>query len=269
ALGLVDSATQVLTSAGDLSPQPAGSTITQKENVNAYELYFGDTWRVSPSLTLSYGLTWGVQMPPTDPTGKTAMMIDVSTGKPIDAKSYIDAKEKAALYGDVVNPTTAFRIGIDGKHGNVPPLPAVSGGVIIPGQGSPSGIQPANANSVFESRDFRLDPHYVTGGSDSIDFSIQRELPGKMILEVGYVGRWSRDLYGNIDLNSVPYMFTPKGTNQSFAKAFDAVAAQLQAGVSTRAVTTQPAFEAMLGGLGRPLCSGSASVWGSTQAPFA
>ncbi len=367
ALGLVDSATQVLTRAGDLSPQPAGSTITQKENVNAYEIYFGDTWRVSPSLTLSYGLTWGVQMPPNDPTGKTAMMIDVSTGKPIDAKSYLAAKETAALNGNVFNPTlgyvpikslgrkypfdpdytnlgprlafawnpsfgegllgnafgskktvfrggwsraferkngvglvltpalgigfgdlsvctapdttgacsgfsnptTAFRIGIDGKHINIPPLPSVSGGVIIPGQGSPSGIEPANANSVFESRDFRLDPHYVTGGSDAIDFSIQRELPGKMIMEVGYVGRWSRDLYGNIDLNHIPYMFTPKGTNQSFAKAFDAVAAQLQAGTSTRAVTAQPALEALLGGLSSPLCSGSASVWGKTQAPFA
>ncbi len=167
------------------------------------------------------------------------------------------------------DPTTAFRIGVDGNHITVPPLPAVSGGVIIPGQGSPSGIQPANANSVFESRDFRLDPHYVTGGSDSIDFSIQRDLPGKMILEVGYVGRWSRDLFGNIDLNHIPYMFTPKGTNQSFAKAFDAVAAQLQAGTSTRAVTAQPALEALLGGLSSPLCSGSASVWGKTQAPFA
>jgi hypothetical protein len=349
ALGLVDSATQVLTRSGDLSPQPAGTTITQKENVNAYEIYFGDNWRVSPSLTLSYGLTWGVQMPPHDPTGKTAMMIDVSTGKPIDAKSYLDAKEKAALNGDVFNPTlgyvpiktlgrkypfdpdytnlgprlafawnpsfgqgllgdlmgnkktvlrggwsrgferkngvglvltpalgigfgdlsvctapdttgacsgfsdptTAFRIGIDGNHINIPPLPAVSGGVIIPGEGSPSGIQPANANSVFESRDFRLDPHYVTGVSDAIDFTVQRELPGKMILEVGYVGRWSRDLYGNIDLNHIPYMFTPKGTNQSFAKAFDAVAAQLQQGVQNgpngfNALTVQPWFEAML-----------------------
>src|SRR5207249_1453173 len=171
------------------------------------------------------------------------------------------------------DPTTAFRIGVDRNHITVPPLPPVSGGVIIPGQGCPGtgslAACPANANSVFESRDFRLDPHYTTGGSDSIDFSIQRELPGKMILKLGYVGRWSRDLYGNIDLNSIPYMFTPKGTNQSFAKAFDAVAAQLQAGVSTRAVTTQPELEAMLGGLGSPLCSGSASVWGSTQAPFA
>jgi len=374
ALGMVDSATQVLTRAGDLSPQPAGTTITQKENVNAYELYFGDTWRLTPSLTLSYGLTWGVQMPPHDPTGKTAMMIDVSTGKPIDAKSYIAAKEKAALNGDVFNPTvgyvpikslgrkysfdpdytnfgprlafawnpgsdgplggllgnkktvlrggwsraferkngvglvltpalgigfgdlsvctapdttgacsgfsnpsTAFRIGIDGNHITVPPLPAVSGGVIIPGQGSPSGLQPANANSVFESRDFRLDPKYTTGGSDSIDFSIQRELPGKMILEVGYVGRWSRDLYGNIDLNSIPYMFTPKGTNQSFATAFDKVATQLQAGtlpvmlnaaktalIPNPKFQTQPALEAMLGGTGSAFCSGAPSVWGSS-----
>ena len=353
ALGLVDSATQVLTRAGDLSPQPAGSTITQKEKVNAYEIYFGDTWRASPALTFSYGLTWGVQMPPYDPTGKTAMMIDVSTGKPIDAKSYVAAKEAAALNGDVFNPTvgyvpikatgrkypfdpdytnfgprlafawnpsssvplggilgdrktvvragwsraferkngvglvltpalgigfgdlsvctapdttgacsgfsnpsTAFRIGVDGNHITVPPLPTVAGGVIIPGLGSPSGIQPANANSVFESRDFRLDPHYVTGASDSIDFSIQRELPGKMIMEVGYVGRWSRDLYGNIDLNHIPYMFTPKGTKQTFAQAFDAVAAQLQAGKDPSAVQAQPWFEAMLPA---SFCSGFSS----------
>jgi len=145
-------------------------------------------------------------------------------------------------------PTTAFRIGVDGNHITVPPLPVVTGGVIIPGQGCPGAGTlapcPANANSVFESRDFRLDPKYVTGGSYSIDFSIQRELPGKMILEVGYVGRWSRDLYGNIDLNSIPYMFTPKGTKQSFAQAFDAVAAQLQ---QNQTVTAQPWFEAMLG----------------------
>src|SRR5256885_8628344 len=64
-------------------------------------------------------------------------------------------------------------------------------------------------------------------------------------------------------------MFTPKGTNQSFAQAFDKVAAQLQAGTSTRAVTAQPALEALLGGLSSPLCSGSASVWGTAQAPFA
>src|SRR5438445_11988453 len=47
-------------------------------------------------------------MPPHDPTGKTAMLIDVSTGKPIDAKSYLAAKQTAALNGDVFNPTFGF-----------------------------------------------------------------------------------------------------------------------------------------------------------------
>lgn len=348
ALGIIDSATQVLTRAGDLSPQPPGHTITQKEDVHDYEIYFADTWRLKPSLTVSYGLNWGVAMPPHDPSGKTAMMIDTSSGQVIDAKSFINAKRQAALNGVMLNPTigyvpisatgrkypydpdysnfgpklaiawnpgfsdgllgtvlgnkktvlrggwarvferkngvgltltpalgigfgdlsvctapgidgtcntggnptTNFRIGVDGNHITVPPLPAVSGGVIIPGQGCPGANLgagtpcPANANSVFESRDFRLDPKYRSGSSDAIDFSIQRELPGKMILEVGYVGRWSRDLYGNIDLNAVPYMFTPKGVNQSFAQAFDLVAADLRAG---GAVRPQPFFEAMLG----------------------
>jgi hypothetical protein len=366
ALGLIDSATRVLTRAGDLSPNPPGTSITQKENVNAYEMHFSDTWRLTPSLTVSYGLTWGVAMPPYDPTGKTAMMIDVSSGQVIDANSLLNAKRLAALSGAVVNPIigyvpikstgrkypfdpdysnfgprlgaawnpsfsggwlgklfgdkktvfrggwarsferkngvglvltpalgigfgdlsvcvapdttgacsgfstaqTAFRIGVDGNHINVPPLPNVSGGVIIPGQGAPLA-GPAIANSGFETRDFRLDPHYRAGSSDGIDFTIQRELPGKMILEVGYVGRWSRDLYGNIDLNHIPYMFAPKSaafgaraTNQTFAQAFDAVAAQLQAGTGPSAVATQPWFEAMLGGLSSPLCSGSRSVWG-------
>jgi hypothetical protein len=63
----------------------------------------------------------------------------------------------------------------------------------------------------------------------------------------------------NIDLNAIPYMFTPKGTNQSFAQAFDAVAKQLQAGVAPSAVATQPWFETMLGGGGSTFCAGFSS----------
>src|SRR2546421_303209 len=107
-LGLVDSATQVLTRDGSLNPQPPLTNIVQKENVDAYEIYAGDTWRPTSSLTLTFGLTWGVQMPPYDPTGKTAMMIDVSTGKPIDSESYLKAKSVAALNGDVFNPTIGY-----------------------------------------------------------------------------------------------------------------------------------------------------------------
>jgi hypothetical protein len=92
-----------------------------------------------------------------------------------------------------------------------------------------------------------------------IDFSIQRELPGKMLLEVGYVGRLARNLFLNIDLNHIPYMFTPKGANQSFAQAFDAVAKQLQSGVAPGAVSVQPWFETMMGGPTSTFCTGFSS----------
>jgi hypothetical protein len=341
-LGMIDQATQVLTRDANFNPQPAGSLITQKEIVDSYEIYFADTWRLTPSLTVNYGLTWGVQMPPFDPSGKTTMMIDTASGQVITADSLLNARRSAALQGNVVNPTigyvpisatgrkypydpdytnfgprlalawnpsftdgplgkffgnkktvlragwsraferkngvglvltpalglgfgdlaaciapgitgvcgaggtpaTNFRIGsnADGNHVTVAPLPVVTGGVIIPG-----------VNAGFEPKDDRLDPRLQVGSSDSIDVTLQRELPGKMILEVGYVLRKARDLYNNIDLNSVPYMFTPKGTGgQTFAKAFDTVAAQLRAGAT---VTPQPWFEAMLGGATSAFCS--------------
>jgi hypothetical protein len=366
-LGLVDSATQVLTRDASLNANAPFTTITQKENVDAYEIYATDTWRPKPSLTFTYGLTWGVQLPPYDPTGKTALMIDVSTGKLIDSKSYLNAKEAAALNGTVFNPTLGyvpikatgrkypydpdysnvgprvavawnptftdgflgnlagnkksviragyarvfdringvgivltpalgigfgdvsvcrtpsitgvcgaggtpadnFRIGVDGNHVSIPPLPSASSlnGVIIPGSNCTSCAAPlAGANSVYENSDSRLDPRNKIGSSDQFDFSIQRELPGKMIMEVGYVGRTARNLFLNIDLNAIPYMFTPKSvvfgaraTNQTFAQAFDKVAAQLQSGVAPGSVTTQPWFEAMLGGPGSAFCTGFSS----------
>jgi len=348
---MVDSATQVLTRDASLNPNPPFTNITQKENVDSYEIHVSDTWRVTSSLTLNFGVTWGVQLPPYDPTGKTALMVDAATGKLIDSKSYLDAKETAALNGTVYNPTvgfvpikstgrkypydpdysnvgtrvavawnpsydsglfgdvfgnkktviragygrvfdringvgivltpalgigfgdlsvcrtpaaggtatpgiaagtcgaggdpaTNFRIGVDGNHLSAPSLPPVNGGIIIPGLGQ--SLAPANANSIYENSDSRLDPRNKIGSSDQFDLSVQRQLPGGVFLEVGYVGRIARDLFLNIDLNAVPYMFTPKGTKQSYGQAFDAVAKQLQSGVNPNNVTPQPWFEAMM-----------------------
>jgi hypothetical protein len=161
------------------------------------------------------------------------------------------------------SPSTNFRIGVDGNHVTVPPLPALSGSLIIPGQGG--NVATPGTNSVFENTDFRIDPRRQVGGTDMIDLTIQRELPGKMILEVGYVGRLSRDLYQNIDLNHIPYMFTPKGVNQSYATAFDKVAAQIQAGVAPGAVTPQPWFEFMLGPGGTRSAAASESSYFATH----
>ena len=341
ALGMIDQATQVLTRDANLNPQAPGTNIFQREIIDAYEMYFGDTWHLKSSFTFTWGLTWGVQMPPYDPNGKTTMMIDASSGQIIDGNSLLNARRFTGLNGNVVNPTvgyvpiratgrkypydpdysnfgprlaaawnpsftngplgklfgnkttvfrggwsraferkngvglvltpalglgfgdlsaciapdvhgvcgaggdplTNFRIGsnADGNHITVPSLPVISGGVIIPGTAAtnPIGAIVPGANSGFEPKDDRLDPKLKVGSSDSIDFSIQRQLPGRMILEVGYIFRKARDLYGNIDLNSVPYMFTPQGTKQSWGSAFDNMMIMLNNGTSP--LITNPA----------------------------
>jgi hypothetical protein len=331
-LGLIDTASQVLTRAPDLSPNPPLTPITQHTNVNTYDIYFSDTWKLTPTLTFTYGLSWGVQKPPFEENGTQTMMVDAATGKPIITRDYLAARKAAAEQGQVYNPVLAFkpirdvgrkypydpdytnlgprlalawnphggktvirggwgrgfdrlngvgivmtpalgigfgdlsvclapdisgvcnaggtpatnfRIGVDGSHINIPTLPPVTGQVVpglIPG-GNP--LAPASANSVFENRDFRIDPRRQVGSTDTFDFTVQRELPGNMLLEVGYVGKISRDLYQNMDLNHVPYMM--KAGGQTFADAWDAVATQIRSGVDPLTVTPQPWFETMLG----------------------
>ncbi len=83
-----------------------------------------------------------------------------------------------------------------------------------------------------------------------VDFDIQRELPGNMLLELGYVGRFGRNLANSINFNSSPIMFKDPASGQTFAQAFDALATQLRAGVAPASVTPQPWFEHLLPGLG-------------------
>jgi hypothetical protein len=80
-----------------------------------------------------------------------------------------------------------------------------------------------------------------------IDFTIQRELPGQNILQIGYVGRLGRDLAGSFNLNSAPYFFKDNASGQTFAQAFDAVAAAIP---TNSPVQTQPWFEDLLPGFG-------------------
>src|SRR5438094_66459 len=63
-----------------------------------------------------------------------------------------------------------------------------------------------------------LDHTWRPTASNQVDFSIQRQLKGKIILEVGYVGVWANHLYQGIDFANVPYMMKLGG--QTFAQAY-------------------------------------------------
>ncbi|MGH9394624.1 MAG: carboxypeptidase regulatory-like domain-containing protein [Terriglobales bacterium] len=135
------------------------------------------------------------------------------------------------------DPTSAFRIGLDGA--NVP-IPALSS--------APAPLIPGNvpgSNSTIAPTTFQMDPNYKPGGNNEYDLTLQRSLNSKMVLELGYIGRTAHNLYVPLQLNQVPYMM-PEG-GQTFASAWNAVAQEM---AGSSAVTAQPWFETALAGSG-------------------
>lgn len=339
-LGIVDNVNVLAVRDGNLNPQPFGTPLIANTNQRAYDMYVQDTWRLRSDLTLTLGVGYGWQTPPTEQHGQQTFEINASTGQILTAAGYIQAKDQAAQAGQIFNPTigylpirdsgrssiwntdygdvaprisvawspsfsdgirgkflgtgktvvragfgifydrinnvqsveipqlgvgfaqtlvlsqplcsingtaagqncnaaagnsdiaaSGFRVGVDGNL-PVPTVPAVSS-PIIPALGG-------------ENLSFAVDPNFKVGRSYSFDFTIQRELPGNMLMEVGYIGRMGRDLPNSVDFDSSPFMFVDKASGQTFAQAFDAVAHELAAG---QTVTDQPWFNDQLAGL--------------------
>jgi hypothetical protein len=345
-LGIVDNVNVLAVRNGSLVPQPFGTPLIANTNQQAYDFYAQDTWRIKPTLTLTYGLGYGWQTPPTEAHSQQTFEINNSTGQILTAAGYIQAKQQAAVNGQIFNPTigylpiknsgrsniwntdygdisprlsvawnpsykdglfgkafgqgktviragfgiyydrinnvqsveipqlgvgfaqtlvlstpacnlngasagpgcnpaagagdigaSGFRVGVDGTL-PVPTVPAVSS-PIVPALGG-------------ENLSFEVDPNFKVGRSYSIDFTVQRELPGNMLMEVGYIGRIARDLPNSVDFDSSPYMFVDKASGQTFAQAFDIVAQELAA---KKPVTNQPWFEDQLAGLTGKNCT--------------
>ena len=153
----------------------------------------------------------------------------------------------SCLGPNVADPTSAFRIGVDG---NSVPLSAAQtlSTPVLPGI---TAAYPFNASN--------QDTQYQPGVSDQVDFSIQKQLKGHTIVEVGYLGRWMHKIYLGIDLNNVPWMVKQGG--QSFANAYDNLYMQL---ANKQTVTQQPFFETALAG--SSYCSGYANCTAAVAA---
>ena len=337
-LGLVNSVGILAVRDGNLQPKPLGTSLVAKTTLRAYNFFAQDTWRLTNSFTLTYGIGYGWQTTPHEQNQQQTFIANHDAGDTIiNGLQYIQAKQQAAENGDIFNPTLSYiPVKSSGKadvfnvdYGDWAPRASaawnpsfrdgflgriigdrktvIRGGygiaydrvntvqsVIIPMLGvgfaqtinvqapacNASGTPGAGCNvngtpggSIFrvgvdgtiptpplpgaltspivppsplsETLSFQNDPNFKDGRAHMIDFTIQRTLPGQMILEIGYVGRFGRQLAGSINFNSAPYMFKDKASGQIFAQAFDAVATQLRAGVNPllKNGTPNPAFQ--------------------------
>lgn len=368
-LGIVtDSQIAYTRSGSNLSLNPPLTHAFDQSTIPYYNVYFSDSWRMKPSFTLTYGLGWTLEMPPTEKNGKQIELVDPS-GQQLDVQSYIRQRESAALQGQVYNPIVGFAlVGNTGDHQKYPYDPfygsfspriaaawnpnytdgfigkafggnksVIRGGysrvygrlngvdlVLVPLLGTgliqavqcrqnfmPAGpglapvcgpnnptvanafrvgvdgnnapIPPASAtlpqptipgvNNVASGAGEALDPRFRPNVVDSFDFTIQRQLSNKFLLELGYIGRRITHEYQPININAAPYMMTLGG--QRFDKAYAAVETQLGCATSFAACgaaipgtaaaqkayangfTPQPFFEKALAGTG--YCNGFAS----------
>jgi hypothetical protein len=355
-LGIVDNVNVLAVRNGALVPQSFGTPLIANTNQQAYNFYGQDTWRIRSTLTITYGVGYGWQTPPTEATGQQTFEVDSSNNQILTASGYIAAKQQAAASGQIFNPTIGYlpikqsgRSGIwNTDYGDVAPRvsvawsPSYSDGLrgrflgtgktvvragfgiyydrinnvqsveipqlgvgfaqtlVLPtpscatnsvaagcnaalgaGNIGASGFRvgvdgtlpiptvPAVSSPIIpaiggENLSFAVDPNFKVGKSYSVDFTVQRELPGNMLMELGYIGRFARDLPNSVDFDSSPYQFLDKASGQTFAQAFDAVETELAAGTP---ITNQPWFENQLPGLGLLTSTqgGCASPTSSTQ----
>jgi len=316
ALGLVNSVGILAVRDGNLQPRPLGTTLVAHATLRSQSFFIQDTWRLKPSFTVTYGVSYGWQTTPHERNQQQTLIANHDDGdKIINAFDYLNQKAAAAANGDIFNPTLSYvPIKNSGRsdvfnvdYGDVAPRvsaawnPSLTSGflgrifgdrktvirggygiaydrvntvqsVIIPmlgvgfaqtinvstpdctASGTPGtqcGVDTTPGGSIFrvgvdgsipvpaasaaltppvvpdvplsEILSFQNDPDFQVGRSHMVDFTIQRSLPGQMIFEAGYVGRFGRHLPNSVNFNSVPYMFKDKASGQTFAQAFDAV----------------------------------------------
>jgi len=109
-LGIVTDSQIAYTRAGaNLALNPPLTHAFDQSTIPYYNVYWSDSWHMKPSFTLTYGLGWTLEMPPTEANGKQIELVD-SSGQQLDLQSYIHQREFAALNGQVYNPTVGFAL---------------------------------------------------------------------------------------------------------------------------------------------------------------
>jgi hypothetical protein len=360
--------------ANGLTLNPALTPVTGHASNPFYNIYLTDTWHAKSALTLNIGLSYAVEMPPTDRNGNESLLTDAS-GNPLSTEQFLSERKTAALAGQVYNPeigwaeihnvvgnrkypynpfyggvsphvsgvwapkfkneglnklfgdgATAIRAGYSRIYGRVNGdaeiLPLLAAPGLIVGTQCKYAQSPTTGTGVCTQTNYTDKTAYRFGNTtqgedglspvlasanvtntlpqpyhpgfdgpgiasssgvdaslrpndvDTFNFSIQRQINRKMLVEVGYIGRLVHHEFNQVNPNSVPYMLTLGG--QSFESAYVAIetafgcttSASLCSATTTRAtaktpvyptVSAQPFFEAALGGPTSAYCSAYSS----------
>jgi len=184
-------------------------------------------WQVKPNTVIrgGYSLVWD----------RTQAVTSVMTGLLAGGLADIDicggptfnGSSTAVCSGGLTTPATAYRIGPDGAS---VPLPAPTADPI-----------PLIPSGYSLTQSFGADAFFTPGYAHVVDMTVQRSLPHNLLVELAYVGRFSRNLSADEQMNAPYYLQKEPKSGQTYAQAMDALDKGFLAGAPT--VAPQPFFE--------------------------
>ena len=96
-LGLADRSSQIGTRDGNFIANQLGAPLSDQVHTHTFETYFQDNWKIKPSITLTYGLSYGVQFAPTEQNGKQVLQVFGATNQPLQNLAAYFQQRNAAL----------------------------------------------------------------------------------------------------------------------------------------------------------------------------
>jgi hypothetical protein len=109
-LGIVTDSQVAYTRSGpNLALNPPLTHASDQSTIPFYNAYFSDAWHMKPSITVTYGLGYTLEMPPTEKNGKQTVVVDAAD-EPIQTEDYLKQREVSAEQGQVYNPELGFAL---------------------------------------------------------------------------------------------------------------------------------------------------------------
>jgi hypothetical protein len=275
------------------SPLAQGAPVIRHWATDTYDLFFQDTWRVRPHLSVTYGLNYQLMTPITETAGQEVApsvnmgdwfnqrRADMLKGTPSNQDAVIAFEPAGSIYGrsglygkqtsnfaprvgvawsphaqggwlgrllggdktvvragfgmyyDNFGPALALRYDANGSFGlsttltnpagaltpgtapRITSMNEIPTSIMVPAPASTFPVTYPNVEAIAAGVDQSLKTPY----SYAVDFSIQRQLPGDMTLDLAYVGHMARRLMALDDIAAPLNLVDPKSGIDYFTAA--------------------------------------------------
>jgi hypothetical protein len=227
-------------------------------NLDGFSVFGEDSWKITPKLTLNYGLNWVYQSPIMNPKNLISTFIPADGGITYVGTHGLstlwprDLHDFAPRFGFAYQPKAGGKLVVRGGWGMFYQVPNVayfgdsgasnSAGTGINGNiggpapvetiSNPSPITLASGVPIFAGSSstgpyggFSVSQQFVTGYSMNTNLNVQYQVARDAVVEVGYAGSLSRHLPDMLDINQIPIGAPEMNSSRPYYSQFPDLAA--------------------------------------------